>query len=294
MDLNDWLWFGFFSFAAGSVILFLMGRGRRTREEENHWLIHLFVTLTAMCSYFAMATGDGRFTLESGRDVFYARYIDWSITTPMLLLGLALSSLHTPFRRWAILLGLMWTDVFMILTGVAASFSPVGTSQKWIWFFISGGAQLFIYICIWTTLRKEAEKSGHEAAKVFKKNATFLSIIWFFYPVNFALGSEGLQTYGVETSVAIYAIMDVIAKVVYGIFSFSNTKTKTTRELARREVPLHELRPTDAMHHEVKAVGRNELDHRYYGDAEPRHHHPMLHHDRVAEVPRTTETRPRG
>jgi len=59
MSTSEWLWFGFIAMAVGSAILLVMGWNRRTRDEENHYLLHLFVTLTATASYLAMALGQG-------------------------------------------------------------------------------------------------------------------------------------------------------------------------------------------------------------------------------------------
>lgn len=265
MDLNDWLWFGFFGMVIGAVVIFAMGYKRRTKEEENHFFIHLFVVLLATASYFAMATGDGRFVLNDGRDVFYARYLDWTFTTPLLLTGLVLTALHSPFKRWALLLGLLFTDMYMILTGLFADLSPTGTSQKWVWYLISSGAFLFIYIALWGPVRAEAKKTGERAYRTYMSNLPVLSVLWAIYPINFLLGSEGLKTYGAETSAAIYAILDVCAKVGYGIWSMRNTKAKTTEDLREGEVPAHEMRPTEHAHHEVWALGRNGHDPRYPG-----------------------------
>ena len=60
MATLDWLWFGFVAMAVGSAILLVMGWNRRTRDEENHYFLHLFVTLTATVSYLAMALARDR------------------------------------------------------------------------------------------------------------------------------------------------------------------------------------------------------------------------------------------
>lgn len=258
MNIVDWLWFGFVAMALGSVILLVMGWNRRTRDEENHYLLHLFVTLAATASYLAMALGQGSITLADGREFYVARYIDWSITTPMLLTGLCLTALHAPFRRWALLLGLVFTDFYMIATGVIAGFSPTGSSAKWAWYLISSGAFLFIYIGLWGPMRAESEKSGPRAAKLFKTNATILSAVWFAYPVIFLLGSEGIKAIDATATAALYTIFDVIAKVVYGIFSMAATRTKVTEDLAAGEVPEHDLRPAPIAYHEVEAQGRTD------------------------------------
>ena len=258
MTLNNWLWIGCAGMAIGSLILLVQGWNRRTRDEENHYFLHLFVTLTATASYFAMAMGQGSVHLADGRDFYFARYLDSSITTPMLLTGLCLTALHSPFRRWALLLGLVFTDVYMIGTGVCAGLSPTGSSAKWMWYLISSGAFLFIYVGLWGPLRRESAKSGPRAEKLFKTNASILSLVWLAYPIVFLFGSEGTKAVDAVTTGAIYTILDLIAKVGYGVFSLAGTRKKVTEDLRTGEVPDHELRPAPVAYHQVERPGRTE------------------------------------
>ena len=258
MTINAWLWLGTAAMAFGSVVLLAMGWNSRTRDEENHFLLHVLVCLTAMTSYLVMALGQGSIRLADGRDFYFARYLDWSITTPMLLTGLALTAMHTPFRRWAMLLGLLFTDIYMIVTGIFAGLSPAGSDQKWIWYVVSCGAFLFIYVALWGPIRGESNKTSEEAARLFKTNATILSLVWLCYPIVFLFGSEGTQAIDPVTTAAAYTILDIVAKVIYGIFSMVETKRKVTRELSAGLVPDHDLRPAPAAYHEVHAIGRNE------------------------------------
>ena len=258
MTVNDWLWIGFYGMALGAAALLAYGWSYRTRDEENHAYLHLFVCLAAMASYLAMATGYGSVRLADGRDFYFARYVDWSVTTPLLLLGLSLTALHSPFRRWALLLGLLFTDVYMIVTGLFAGLSPTGSAAKWTWYLISSGAFLFIYYALFGPLRREAGLTGARAAALFKRNATVLAVLWFGYPVIFLLGDEGVRSVGPVGTAAAYTILDLLAKVAFGLFSLSGTKAKTTAELADGEVAEHDKRPAAMAYHEVHAPGRNE------------------------------------
>lgn len=105
-------------------------------------------------------------------------------------------------------------------------------------------------------MRVESEKSGPRAAKLFKINATILSVVWFAHPVIFLLGSEGTKTIDATAIAALYTIFDVIAKVVCGIFSMAATRTKASADLAAGEVPDHDLRPAPVAYHEVEVPGR--------------------------------------
>lgn len=259
MTIHDWLGLGFAGMAIGSVIQLVMGWNRRTRDEENHFLLHFLVTLTATASYLAMWMGQGSILLADGREFYFARYVDWAITTPLLLSGLCLTALHSPFRRWALMLGLLFTDFYMIVTGIFAGASPTGSSAKWAWYLISSGAFVFIYQCLWGPMRAEAVKSGPRAEKLYKTNASILSVLWLGYPVIFLLGSEGIKSIDPVATAALYTVLDVVAKVVYGVFSLAGTRKKTTEELAASEVHGHDLRPAPVAFHEVQAAGVTDL-----------------------------------
>jgi bacteriorhodopsin len=58
-------------------------------------------------SYLAMATGAGSTILDDGREFYYFRCIGWLITTPLLLLDLALLALADPGRNVGLIAGLI-------------------------------------------------------------------------------------------------------------------------------------------------------------------------------------------
>ncbi len=276
MTRNQWLGFGAAAFAVGFVALLAMGRGAdveggeatgrgdrrpapvKTREEENDKLIHSLVVLTAGTAYLLMASGGGRKPKEEGRELFWMRYVDWSITTPMLLTSLGLTALGSPFRRWGLLLGTLFTDLYMIATGYLADEAPKDSPMKWTWYGVSSGAFLGLYYLLWGPLREESEKTGEESADVYRRNLTFLSIVWAGYPINFLVGPEGLELIDDDTSTGIYTGLDITAKIMFGLYSLSNTQEKARAELASGGVPEHELRPSPRVHHEVWEPGPSE------------------------------------
>lgn len=262
MARDFWFGFGAATFAVGLVAIVAMKRRRgraegeaghgavQTREEENHKLIHGLVALTAGTAYLVMGSGGGRVAMPDGHELFYMRYIDWAITTPLLLLGLGLTALETPFRRLGLLLGLLFTDVYMIVTGFFADASPSDSGMKWVWYAISSVAFLVVYYLLWGPLRAEAATSGPEAEDLYLRHTRFLSVVWAFYPVNFLLGPEGLGLIDTEKNTGVYTVLDITAKVLFGLYSLSDVQARAGEQLARGAVPEHELRPAPAMHHE--------------------------------------------
>lgn len=64
-----------------------------------------------MTLYLLMALEHGAVTLPSGRVFYFARYIDWSITTPLLLLSLVSGAVAGHVRkRGALIAGLILSD----------------------------------------------------------------------------------------------------------------------------------------------------------------------------------------
>jgi bacteriorhodopsin len=253
-----WFAFGAAAFAAGFVALMALRRrppaeaasGRRsdevipeTREEENDRVIHSLVVAVAGSAYLLMGSGGGR-KQSPDHTTYWARYVDWAITTPLLLLGLAGQALGKPTRRTALVGGLLATDLYMIATGYLADKPARRDPIKWVWYTASSAAMLGVYYMMWGPLRDEAERTGTEALDVYERNATFLSIVWAGYPLNLLAGPEGLGAIDEETSTAIYAGLDVTAKVIFGLYSLGNTQEKAGRAIAEGRVPEHELRPS--------------------------------------------------
>ena len=262
MNRNQWLGFGAAAFGAGFIAILALRRSQRsqepreaqetlavkTREEENDKLIHSLVVLTAGTAYLTMASGRGRHQASDGHEVFWVRYVDWIITTPLLLTGLGLAALGTPFRRWGLLLGLLFTDAYMILTGYLADEEPRQSPMKWTWYGISSGAMAGVYYMLWGPLMEEARKTGPEAEDLYRRHLTFLSAVWAGYPVNWLVGPEGLDLIDEDASTGIYTGLDITAKILFGLYSLSNTQEKSARELTGGRVPEHELRPSPTAH----------------------------------------------
>lgn len=238
MDSHTLLWLTTLVMLGGGLLILATGK-RRTPSEELHTVLHGIVPLIAACSYFAMATGQGAITLGAdatavgtgaGRTFYFARYIDWTFTTPLLLVALSMTAMHSGKKREGAITGIVLADVLMILTALFFGASEVAWI-KWTWFIVSCAAFLGVYYVIWVTLMQANTLERDDVRATYRRNATILSVLWLIYPLVLAVAPDGLRYIGETTSILAIAILDVVAKVVYGLMATASTAKATERDL---------------------------------------------------------------
>ncbi len=248
MNSNSILWVTTIIMLAGGLLILATGK-RRTSSEGLHTVLHGIVPIIAACSYLAMATGQGLVTLPTvggailagettpTRVFYFARYIDWTFTTPLLLISLGMTAMrHGPKRHGAIV-GAVLADAMMIITAFIFGASLMSWT-KWTWFIVSCAAFLGVYYVIWKTQMEGNATQRDDVQATYRRNASILSVVWLIYPIILAVAPDGLGIVTDATSVLVIAILDVIAKVIYGYMSVKSDTSATDRDLAEGE---HEL-----------------------------------------------------
>lgn len=118
-----WLWIGFIGMTIGALIFGFKAAAMRRKEGMEFPLQSFFIVLWAAALYLTMALGE-TVTPIKGQTVFWGRYIDWVVTTPLLLLDLGVIAGLRP----KLIAGVMGADIFMILTGLVATLEAPPTS----------------------------------------------------------------------------------------------------------------------------------------------------------------------
>ncbi|PNS14197.1 Opsin-1 [Sphaceloma murrayae] len=206
-----------------SVVSFTIPIGKR--------LYHVITTMIvcfATLSYFAMAVGDGislnkTVITESHksvpdtvseviyREVYWARYVDWSVTTPLLLLDLALLA---GLSGGSIFIAIV-ADLIMILTGLFAAFGTEDTPSKWGWYAFACIAYLIVVWQLAINGRATAFGKGGKVGNFFAAIAGFTFVLWTVYPIVWGV-ADGARIANVDQEIISYAILDVLAKPVFG------------------------------------------------------------------------------
>lgn len=222
------LWVVFVIMIISSVIFAGMS-WRVPVSKRLYYVITTLITIFASLSYFAMATGHGvsynhvRVRHSHShvpdtfhdvyRQVFWARYVDWSLTTPLILIDLGLLA----GLSGAHLLIAIIADVIMILTGMFAALGSEGTPQKWGWYAIGCISYLVVIWHLAVNGRAQAKAKGSKVGQFFIAITGFTIIVWTAYPIVWGIAS-GARKMSVDSEIIAYAVLDILAKPVFGLW----------------------------------------------------------------------------
>lgn len=193
----------------------------RKRSDRVFHYITAGITMVAAIAYFSMASNLGFTPIAveykrsdhrvagTYREIFYVRYIDWFITTPLLLLDLLLTAgMPTPTILWIIMV-----DEVMIVTGLVGAL--VTSSYKWGYFTFGCAALLYIvYHLAWES-RRNAARLGNDIGRVFLMCGSLTLVLWVVYPIAWGV-CEGGNIIAPDSEAVFYGILDLLAKPVFG------------------------------------------------------------------------------
>eukprot|EP01117_Protostelium_nocturnum_P010864 TRINITY_DN391_c0_g1_i1.p1 TRINITY_DN391_c0_g1~~TRINITY_DN391_c0_g1_i1.p1 ORF type:complete len:304 (-),score=61.08 TRINITY_DN391_c0_g1_i1:138-1049(-) len=210
-----WVTCGLMVISAGAFLI--SGLAGRTEKIQKFSFTSAAICCIAAVAYMSMAFQQGFTRKENGRQLYYARYIDWMITTPLLLweiFNLAGAPVHLTFM--AIVL-----DAIMVITGLFGGLS-VRRAPTWIWFGM--GCLAFIPIFHLLLIHNRKYLNQH-TRKPYTILSWYLIIVWMVYPIAWGL-TDGGYIISVDYQHLWFAILDVIAKCIFGavtLFIFRKT-----------------------------------------------------------------------
>jgi len=246
---SDWFWTAFAIFALSGMTFLLLGFLRPATDRIFHY-ISAAIVLIAAINYFTLASDlgfvpipvewhrDGR---ESGlmRQVFYTRYIDWFITTPLILLNLLL----TAAVPWSHILFTIFMASGTVICGLVGALVP--STYKWGYFAI--GLAMFTYVIYVIALpaRKHATALGSDISRTYSMCGAWLLFLWILYPIAWGV-SEGGNVITPDSEGAFYGVLDVLTKVGFGFLLLWGHRTIEPGRLGLRIRAYDELPGTTA------------------------------------------------
>jgi len=217
-----WLWLGTAGMFLGMVYFIARGWGVQDRRRQKFYIATIFITAIAFSNYLSMALGYGLTTVTVAGEqlpIYWARYTDWLFTTPLLLYDLGLLA-GADRNTIATLVGL---DVLMIGTGAVATLTGTGTDSiggeaaRLIWWGVSTGFLLVLLYYLFGKLTEQASKLSGDTKSTFTTLRNMILVLWLVYPVWWLIGTEGLGAIGLGVETAGFMVLDITAKVGFGI-----------------------------------------------------------------------------
>merc|ERR1712093_128757 len=225
---SDFLWAIFAVMLASAIGVttwtLMTPPGKRTFH-----VLSMAILFTASTAYFAMASNLGAtavyvefvryksdlFTDTSinpyTRSIWYARYIDWFITTPLLLTELLLST-GMPLSGIA---ATIFFDIVMVVGGLIGALVP--SVYKWGFFAGSTVAMLAVFYSLMVPARANAKALGDQVYKSYWTSALVLAGLWLLYPVAWGL-CDGGNVIPPDSEMVFYGVLDFLAKPCFLIF----------------------------------------------------------------------------
>jgi bacteriorhodopsin len=204
-------------------------------QQVEEWMRKYYYLNTYICgiasfAYFAMFSGMGWETIMGCRQFFYVRFIEWAVTTPMIILSLGLLANEDP----VVIAAVMGSDVAMIVAGYLGSVALVPT-VKWLWFII--GLVVFapvVYALVRVFRQTVIQKDDVDRIDLYGKVSLLVVVTWSLYPLVWILG-VGTGVLGISAESICYAVLDVITKCVFAfmmvnVSGYESAEIETQRE----------------------------------------------------------------
>merc|ERR1719510_192558 len=215
------LWIGFACMLGSSCYFLHVAQKSHNKSVE---MLTFFITAIATIAYLVMATFAGVEDNHTRQPFYYARYIDWLFTTPLMVWDLMLLTGEDSMHIFTVV-GL---DVLMIVCGIVGSLL-IDAPVKWVFFIL--GCVFFLLVC--KELQAGMGKGAAGVQGVYSAAAKLTIISWTCYPIVWAL-CEGADIVSVNVSCLLYTVMDVTSKCVFGILIVSNRDALEAVNRAKR------------------------------------------------------------
>jgi len=234
---SDWLWAVFAVMLASAIGVTIWSQMLPKGQRVFHQL-GVIILVTASIAYFSMASALGRadiptefagangFPAGTSRSIWYVRYIDWTITTPALLLEILLGT-GLPLSD---ILTVIFFDLVMIITGLVGALIP--SSYKWGFWTFGTVAMFYVLWILLGPARKSAKDLGGGFQRSLTISASILTVLWVLYPIAWGL-ADGSSYISTDSEMIFYGILDLLAKPV---FLFVHLFLLSKEDLARLQL----------------------------------------------------------
>ncbi|AFZ72995.1 bacteriorhodopsin [Natronobacterium gregoryi] len=234
IGVTTWFALGTLGMLAGTIAFVWRGLSADS-DYLQYYAILAAISLIATIAYAVMAMGEGWLEVDD-RVVFIPRYVDWILTTPLLLAFLGmLADVDRDFLYKVVAVN----TVVMVSGFVAAAISP---SWRFGLFGLGGIAYVVLVYMVLGTMTERARERDSGTQSLFTSLRNLTLVLWTIYPVVWLLGPAGYALLTPTVDIMLIAYLDLLTKVGFGLIAINasaviETEYETTRLEGGTEQP---------------------------------------------------------
>ena len=244
LQAGDYIGFTFFtgymSMLAASIF-FLVERDSVTDKWKTSLLVSALITFIAAVHYYYMRG----VWLETGTSPTQFRYIDWTLTVPLMCVEYYLI-LGPAGAKGGLLTRLLLGSIVMLVAGYIGE--AVQPSNNVLWGIVStlGWAAIIYEIYFGEASRLAAASTNASIQSGYRALRWFTLVGWAIYPIGYMLlpgnllsglvsGADLTKTSPVDLA---YNIADAINKIGFGLVVYTIAKGATAAERAKADAKV--------------------------------------------------------
>lgn len=225
------LWFalGTVGMAVGTAALAYGYRWIPERRRRRYSIL-VAVPLIATVAYALMWLAPELSALESadGEVVFWPRYLDWLLTTPLHILYLALIA--------GVSSAVIYRSLGLMAATIVFGFAGAMLAGVFQWALFAAGALVYA-VLVFTILTEydDAAATDDDTNAVYRNLRSFLLVLWLVYPVIWIGAPGGMAFATVAATAMVVSYLDVVAKVGFGLIALNAVRTEATAVAATED-----------------------------------------------------------
>ncbi|KAK3694136.1 bacteriorhodopsin [Podospora appendiculata] len=218
---SDWLYTVCALMGTASLLFWGLSFAKPHHHRQVHHIL-AGLTLVSCIAYFTMGSNLGQTPIAAEwtrtlspagavtREIFYVRYIDWFVTTPLLLLALFL----TGGASLSVILTTVFADWVMVICFLVGAL--VRTRYKWgYWTFATASLFFVAWQVLWAGRKHAAALGSRTVYRAYLTAAALLLVPWLLYPVAWGL-AEGGNIIHPDSEAVFYGVLDIVSKIGFG------------------------------------------------------------------------------
>ncbi|AFZ32418.1 bacteriorhodopsin [Gloeocapsa sp. BRSZ] len=240
MDLQALFhWLYILGMAVGAIYFISLSTNPRG-VPKYEYLVAAFIPIWSGLAYLSMNLPHGELEqgkiAVAGQITHFARYIDWVVTTPLLLLALSWTGMHRLQKKdWTLIAALMMTQVIVVVCGLVADLSVIPW-VRYLWYFNGVVAFLVVLWGIWGPLRAKTRSQGAELSNFYDRLTTYFTVLWICYPIVWILGPSGFRVFNQTVDTFLFCLIPFFSKVgfsfldLHGLRNISSGATESATD----------------------------------------------------------------